>query len=432
MTSASTPPTAGKLELWKAGAAVACASKSPSLHAGLLAGFAGPLTGLTGQATLVILFTGPTTGGKTWRQMVGVAASGPPKPGVGQMKSMNSTEGALELPLERGSCTYAGYDELHFVTAKVVQDLIYRASGQQGRARLKQTGQEGLTRSWRGGVITLSTETSLAQRLRQEGENLAGGATVRMIEVDSSEGFLSEKDHADAGAMLRNYGHAYPPFIDEVRRQGYVVAPDALEKRVVEMVKTLDGVDTPMAQRAAMAVGYLGVAGQIAKSAGLLPPTFDVDAVVKTLWAGALGSEMRAEDPVQRAIDILLETINSRKGTEVWDYDAQDEKLHPRDPSREIMAWVSTHNDQKVYCLRASMLGKWSGGAADERALKKALVDQGIAVPYTRTKKQGDKMVESKGAVWDKWRAPVGQTKVIVLKASAVDEGVGVKSGDDA
>lgn len=409
------PPTKGTLEGWKAAAAVACASHSPSLHAGLLAGFAGPLTGLTGQATLVLAFTGVSTEGKTWRQKCGVAVSGPPQPGVGQMKSMNSTEGALEVPLERGSCTIAAFDELHHAPAKVVQNLVFRASGEQGRARLGQQGQRGITREWKGGVVTLSTETGLAQRLRQEGENLAGGATVRMIEVDVTTGRLGSEEWEKANAMLGNYGWALPEFINEVRAQGYVEDPAALNKRVQGFIATLEGVDTPMALRAATAVGYLCVAGEIAKEAGLLPETFDIDAVGATLWEGALGGDLKAEDPVDRAIDMLLETVNTRRA-DIFDDMTNDRPFH-----RETMGWVSDHGGEKVYCIRASILGKWSGGAADERALKKALIERGIAIPNTRQKSRNGKIVVSNGAVWDKWKAPVGGTKVIALKASAID-----------
>lgn len=407
-------PTAGTLDAWREGAAAACNSTSPSLHAGLLAGFAGPLTGLTGQATLVLAFTGTTTEGKTWRQQVGVAVSGPPEPGVGQMKSMNATIGALEVPLERGSCTIAAFDELHHAEAADVQNLIFRASGQQGRARLSQSGAAGLTRAWKGGVVTLSTETGLAQRLRQAGETLAGGTTVRLVEVDVTVNRLGAGEWERADVMLKNYGHALPVFIEEVRRLGYVDKPSALSKRVREFVETLEGTDTPVAVRAATAVGYLCVAGEIAKGAGLLPASFDVDAVGRTLWEGALGSEMRAEDPIDRAIETLMESINARRHEIA---DAGED----RNPNREIMAWVSDHHGVPVYCVRGKVLSKWAGGAADERVLKKALLDRGLAIPYVRSKTVGGKTKTTETAIWPKWKAPVGMSGVMVIRASAVD-----------
>lgn len=407
------PPTKGTLDGWRAGAAAACASDSRSLHAALMSGFAGPLLALTGQGTLVLCLTGTSSRGKSWRQMCGVAVSGPPGPGVGQMMSMNSTAVALEIPLERGSGTTTAFDELHHAPARMVQNLIYSASGQQGRNRARTTGHQGLVRSWRGGVVTLSTEVNLAQRLRQEGERLAGGATVRMLEVDAEAGHLPPETFHAADGMIRNYGHALPPFLVEVRRLGYVDRPDLLAKRVVRIAEALNVGDDPMALRAATGLGYLGVAGEIAMAAGLLPPDFDVTKMVEELWAGAMGGEMRAEDPVTRAIAELLETINARWGTDVYDPAAQDEKLHPRDPSREIGCLVSDLDGEKVYVLRASLLGKWSGGYADERALKSALLKHDIAIPYQRGK--------SAGAVWDRWRRPIGRTAVIVLRASAVE-----------
>nr|WP_313427072.1 DUF927 domain-containing protein [Brevundimonas diminuta] len=407
-------PTAGTLDAWKEGAAAACNSASPSLHAGLLAGFAGPLTGLTGQATLVLAFTGTTTEGKTWRQQVGVAVSGPPEPGVGQMKSMNATIGALEVPLERGSCTIAAFDELHHAEAADVQNLIFRASGQQGRARLSQSGAAGLTRAWKGGVVTLSTETGLAQRLRQAGETLAGGTTVRLVEVDVTVNRLGAGEWERADVMLKNYGHALPVFIEEVRRLGYVDKPSALSKRVREFVESLEGTDTPVAVRAATAVGYLCVAGEIAKGAGLLPTSFDFEAVGRTLWEGALGSEMRAEDPIDRAIETLMESINARRH-EIADA-AED-----RNPNREIMAWVSDYHGVPVYCVRGKVLSKWAGGAADERVLKKALLDRCLAIPYVRSKTVGGKTKTTETAIWPKWKAPVGMSGVMVIRASAVD-----------
>lgn len=409
-------PTAGTLEGWKTGAAAACAADSPSLHAGLLAGFAGPLTGLTGHATLVIAFTGSTTEGKTWRQQCGVAVSGPPEPGVGQMKSMNSTVGALEVPIERGSCTIAAFDELQHADAEEVQDLIFRATGQQGRARLSQSGGAGLTRAWRGGVVTLSTETSLAQQLRLAGARMAGGMTVRLIEVDVTIGRLGDDEWDKANAMLANHGHALPVLIEEIRRQGYVENPSELGKRVKAFTQKLPDTDSPVAMRAATAIGYLCVGGEIAKTAGLLPMSFDVDAVGRTLWEGALGSGVKPEDPINRAIETLLESVNTRRH-EIYEDD--DDRFQ----TREAVAWVSQYapTGEKVYCLREKFLSKWSGGAADEKALKKALLDRGIAIPRVREKTVDGKIVKSNLSVWRTWKKPVGTTPVIVLKASAID-----------
>ena len=409
------PATRGTLDGWTAGAAAACGSASLSLKAGILAGLAGPLVALTGQGTLVILFTGTSSQGKTWRQQVGVSASGPVAPGIGQLQSMNSTQIALEIPLERGSGTITAFDELHHAPAKVVQNLIYTASGQQGRNRANNTGAQGIVRSWRGGVVTLSSEVGLAQRLRQEGERLAGGATVRMIEVDASEGRLDAATFHEADAMLRNFGHALPVMIEALRARGYVTHPALLAKLVNDAVEEL-GVkaDDAMAFRSATGLAYLIVAGEIAQQEGLLPASFDVKATAKAIWAGAGEGDMRAVDPVDRAISELFESINVRWGTDVYDPAAQDEKLHPRDPSREIGAIVSDHQGEPVYVLRASLLGKWSGGFADERALKAALLARGIAVPYDRPGK-------SAGAVWDKWRKPIGRTPCLVLRASFVE-----------
>ncbi|MDB5497308.1 MAG: Uncharcterized protein family, partial [Phenylobacterium sp.] len=130
------PATAGTFEGWRAGAEVAWTSESLSLKAALAAGFAGPLLALAGRGTLVLALTGTTSQGKTWRQKVSVAVSGPPKEGVGQMRSLNSTENALEAPLARGSATITAFDETHFTDPATVQRLVFLAAGGLGKARL--------------------------------------------------------------------------------------------------------------------------------------------------------------------------------------------------------------------------------------------------------------------------------------------------------
>lgn len=412
------PPVAGTLEGWRKGAAAACNSRSLSLHAGLFAGFTGPLLALAGRGTLVLAFTGTTSQGKTWRQQVGVAVSGPPKPGVGQMKSMNSTEIALEIPLERGSSTIVAFDETAFAEARTVQRLVFLAAGEQGRSRAKRDGEAGLVRSWRGGVVTLSTEVGLAQLLRQEGERQTGGMTVRMIEVDvERDGRLSDAQFKQANAMLDNYGHALPVFLEEVRLRGYVDSPGRLTERAEELIKALAGVDEAPAKRAAIGLGFLGVAAEIAKDAGLVPESVDVGKMVSDMWSGALSSGVAPASPVDRGIAQLVETINARRGTEVFDVRAQEERLNPRDPTREIGCWIDTldgtDGGERVYCLRESLLGAWSGGAADVRTLTRTLMARKLIVPAHNDRRRG--------AVWPRWRLPVGATKVVVLRADAVE-----------
>jgi hypothetical protein len=408
------PATAGDLDGWKAGAKVACEKESLSLKAGLFAGFAGPLLALAGRGTLVLTFTGTTTQGKTWRQQVGVAASGPPKPGVGQMRSLNSTQNALEAPLERGSSTITAFDETAFADASTVQRLTFLAAGEQGKARLTRDGSEGLSRSWRGGVVTLSTEVGLAQLLRQEGERQSGGMTVRMIEVDvERDGRLSDADFKIANGMLANYGHALPVFLAECRRAGFIDNPGRLTERAEALIKGLPGVAAAPAHRAALGLGFLGVAAEIAMDAALVPESLDVAAMIQALWTGTMASGVAPVDPVDRAIAQLVETINARRGTEVFDLLAQEERLNPRDPTREIGCWVDMHEGSRVYLVRDSVLGAWSGGAVDVRTLRTELKARDLLIPQPKD--------DHNASVWGYWRSPVGRSRVVALRASVVE-----------
>jgi hypothetical protein len=372
------PATAGTLEGWKAGAAEACRSNSLSLKVALLAGLAGPGIALTGQGTLVINFAGRSSQGKTFRQQVGVSASGPVKPGLGQLQSANSTQNAMEIPLERGSGSITAYDELHLTSARVAQNLIFIASGQQGRNRATNTGGQGTVRSWRGGVVTLSSEVGLAQRLQQEGERLAGGATVRAIEVNAAEGRLDNEAYAKVATMLTNYGHALPVVVTSLHDLGYVDAPELLAKRVSKAVADLGVEPTDaMAYRSATGLAYLIVAGDVAVDAGLLPNTFEPIQVAREVWVASMAGAMGAEDPVDNAIATLVENLNARKG-EVYD------PTEGREPFREIAAVVGQQDGEDVYVLRHSLLAEWSVGAADVRDLKRALLDRNIAIPYIR------------------------------------------------
>ena len=412
------PPTMGSLDGWIDGAAAAFESGSVSLKVAVLAGLAGPLVALTGQGTLVIMFSGKSSQGKTWRQQSGVSASGPVKPGVGQMQSGNSTTNAMEIPLERGSGTITAYDELHSTSGKAIQNLIFTASGQQGRNRATNTGGQGTVRSWRGGIVTMSGEIGLKQKLQQDGESLAGGATVRVIEIDVNEERLDDESFQRASQMHKNYGHALPVLIKALRDAGYVESPEKLLKRVLAEVVALEVDPTDaMAYRSATGLAYLMVAGEIARNAGLLPASFDFAALAAVVWDSISQGDMRAEDPIDRAIAELLENLNSRIGGEVY-----DTLESSRDPggSREIGAVIDKHDGKQVVVLRSKLLGPWSGGFADVRPLTKALLERGIAVPYTRVGRADN-------PIWDQWRKPIGKSRCLVLRASAV-----LGDGEDA
>src|SRR5690606_6178002 len=97
----------------------------------------------------------------------------------------------------------------------------------------------------------------------------------------------------------------------------------------------------------------------------------------------------------------LVENLNARKG-EVYD------PTEGREPFREIAAVVGQQDGEDVYVVRHSLLAEWSGGVADVRDLKRALLERNIAMPYAR---RGG---ASTGAVWDQWKQPIGKTSCLV------------------
>ncbi|MDB5431417.1 MAG: CcrColossus [Caulobacter sp.] len=372
--------TQGSFEGWKTGAAAICRQHSASMKAALFIGFVGVILALAGEAPAVYLFTGRTSGGKSWRQEIGVAVSGTPVAGEGQMRSMKTTANGLEYPLMRASAGILALDEMKGQLAEFIQDLIFMIYGRTGKSRMTAAITEQKLAKWTGMAVTMSTEVGLAQQLQQSKALRAGGLSVRMIQIPVSDTDYAPLDQFKVYDLARqNFGWGLPPFIAELARQGYIAEPRRLRDAAERIVDKLAGVDDPVARRAAFALAYMELAAWIAIDAGLFPDDTDVQPVVDELWGNYLASDMAPADPTNRAIETLIQFLQAHRDVDVIALGDT-----PRGPTK---AWIMPRDskkcgptDPRVYVIPVANVGEMAGGAVSVDDLKKALDAQGYLV----------------------------------------------------
>lgn len=411
------PATHGDLEGWKAGAkGIFDQKQSMSLKAALLIGFVGPALALAGNPSVVFIFTGEHGGGKSFRQEIGVAVSGPFKAGVGQLRSMRTTANGLEIPLQRAAGGILALDEMKGCTAEDVQDMIFMIYGGVGKSRMTTQITERAVARWDGAAVTMSAEVGLAQQLRQSKALRAGGLSARMIEVpvEAAEHITDAATFAEVLKARDNYGVAIGPFVEALYAQGYVADPQTLRDAAEVVVRRL-GLQHPNMKRQARALAYLEVVGDIAQRAGLIPNDANVAAVVDHIWERYLASEIGDTDVTGRAIANVVGYLGRHRGmsvicpalgeeprraVEAWRVPADPKKLMPDDLWRYVIP---------VEVLSKMAAGEAAGFAEDQQVIK-ALHAQGYAV----------RAPEQNRRTWRNYRG-VYNGACVVLRAEKVE-----------
>jgi hypothetical protein len=397
-------PTAGTFKDWKRGVAFICGTEATHLQAGVLLGFIGPIVDLIRADSAVFSFEGRTSTGKSTAQSLSAASWAPSGLGEGLFVSLKGTVNSLELPLERGSGTVAALDEARHVTAATAQDLVFTAQGGRGKRRMTASAEEQRTRGWRT-AVSVSAETGFAQRLAMEGVAAAGGLAVRVTSIDTNDAPAFTPDEwAEITMATANFGHAGPKFIQALADEGFVQHPSELAEYVDDYAAWIAKSKDPIRHRAARNLALLGVAGKIAQTAGLLPATFNVGKLVKALWASFLVSDIAPADPVDKAIGLLCETIVARKGADIFEIGERT--------FREAVGYMDDYRGEAVFVIRASKLSELSGGAADDRALRKALVVRGYAIR--------DPRADRSAIAWSYWHG-LARAAYIVLRRSKIE-----------
>jgi putative DNA primase/helicase len=342
---------AGTLDGWRTATSAALLQTGCEHWAlGTLSPFAGPIIGLTGLETCGINCSGLTTSGKTTSQRLAVSAWSTPdirRPGL--FESVRATDNAIEALAQRSTGAVLALDELAHVNSKIVGKIIYMITGGTGKRRM--TAEATLRNSYVWATFAiLSGETSLEQKVRGDGGDWLPGMAVRIIDIDVTGVNRTvdvERLHLING-IEQHYGHAGPAFVRALVEAGLHCQPAALRERVLKAATAIAGGSTTDSAmiRAATPLAILLIAGELAKTFGLIPLEADIRGAVQWAWRRFSGSpDAAALDPEAQVIDSIRGWIVKRWGVTVKSIDA-DTGVN----NRETLAW---YDDKVIYIPKA-------------------------------------------------------------------------------
>jgi hypothetical protein len=371
----------GTYEGWQTAIAAAIAVEDcPHWILGAASGFAGPILGLCQFDTCGLCVSGPTSRGKTGTLALGVSAwSNPRLTSGGLLRSMNTTQNAIELSARQSNHLILGLDELAHVDGQTVGRTLYFLSGGVGKARMTAQLTPRESHVWRTFVLLLS-EQSLAQKMAADGARWTGGMAVRFPDVDCSEvnANVPKDTMEQIGGIYRHFGDAGGRFIGQFIAKGLHRDPDKLRVRVLDAAANLAGAHADgTRRRAALPFALIGIGGGLAREFGILPKDARIDDAVNWGWQRYASSiEARALNPQALALANLRRWIAER-----WDI-AIKHVSSPYRTSREAVGW---YDDNAIY-IPVARIGEAIDGVLSVPAFARLLDRAGLL--WTRTSSQ--------------------------------------------
>jgi hypothetical protein len=150
-----------------------------------------------------------------------------------------------------------------------------------------------------------------------------------------------------------------------------------LRERVLRTARALSGghdADSALV-RAAMPLAVLLIAGELAKSAGLLPPTTGVGEAIGWAWQRFRhSSDATALDPETQVIDAIRTWVSER-----WNVTIKDVNAESGINNREAVAWY----DQGAVYLPKSRLREAAGNSLRESQIASILDRRGLLAKRT-------------------------------------------------
>jgi putative DNA primase/helicase len=341
---------------------------------GTLSGFAGPLIALTGLDTCGMNLSGMTTSGKSTAQRLGASAWSTPdirRPGLFQ--SARSTDNAVEALARRADGTVLALDELAHVGGKVVAKMIYTIAGGVGKKRMTADAQVRASYTWTTFAI-LSGESSLEEKVRGDGGEWQAGMAVRIVDIDVT-GVNRNVDRATLGTIGQidqHFGHAGPAFVQAMIEHGLHRQAGDLRDRVFKAARTLAGNDTTDSAtiRAALPLAILMIAGELAKTFGVIPPSTSVQGAVRWGWDRfRQSSDAAALDPEALILGSIRGWIAER-----WDVTIKNVNVVGGINNRETIAWY----DADIVYIPKTRLREAAGNGVRESQVASILNRRGM------------------------------------------------------
>jgi len=359
---------------WKAGSLSECKNTfrkiwlegNNLMRFAILVAGAGLVTSFLGTDGVIFAATGSSSLGKSTALRIAASFNGNPNGDDGSsLFKLRATENGMEGTLQQCSGVTWSLDETSLFEGNL-QRLLFMIAEGKGKARATQQGEARPVKSFKG-VAFMSSETGIRDLVKQAGNRVLNGMSVRAFDIDVSniEPVSDEVYNEIERGISSNYGHASKVFAKELLQ----TSRGTLEDWVMEVADTIaeetsDGVPTTYLQRAAFRFAILEIAGELMLDCELIPNEgIDLTEVVDWALHNSIGDPNRNfGDPVQNAINLLRETVIAKLDREIASLDIQVAQNY-RDPK----AYFSDKNN-RLY-IPGDILLEWSGGTEKLRTL---------------------------------------------------------------
>jgi hypothetical protein len=386
---------AGSLDGWKAAiAAAVMASDCPHWTLGAAAPFAGPLLRLAGLDTCGINLSGLSSAGKTLAQMLAVSAwSSPDISAGGLLRSMRATENAIEGLAQYSNGTLLALDEMAHADGEAIGRIIYSIASGVGKARMNADASMKRPHIW-STFAFLSGESSLEEKVRNDGGQWSPGMAVRIPDVDVTgvnraveQAIIDRIQH-----VRRNYGHSGPAFIGALIQHDLHREPGALKDQIIEAARRLAGLEVDSAViRAAMPFALLAVAGSLAQEFGILPAEAKIEGAVSWAWDRfKSSSDALVLHPAEQAIANIRAWVAER-----WNVTIKPVSSNDGLNNREAVAWY----DETTVYLPTRRTREAAGGVLKELEIARALGAKGLLTRRHCSKRLAIRWVPNVGHV---------------------------------
>lgn len=340
---------AGTFEEWRQVAElISKISRTPHWDFALMAGFAGVLIDLLGLDTCGACFTGETSRGKSTAQVILTSPWCNPTAKAGALNhSARTTTNAVELMAQRSSGTVFSMDDLKNMKGDQISAFAYMVSGGTGKSRMNADTSLRTSYSWQTFVV-LSAEKTLQQAIEEGGGEWLPGISVRIPDINVS-GVNAEVPPAtmnEVNKVKTNFGHAGPMFVQALIDQGLHGDSDELQRKIDALSVKIAGSENSELRRAAIPFAVVACAGGLAKAAGILPKTIDVDATITWGWKQfRTNNESTGGDRKDEALDTFNAWLSRN-----WNLTVVSKTESA--PKREVEAW---YDDKFVYVKKDTL-----------------------------------------------------------------------------
>jgi hypothetical protein len=271
--------------------------------------------------------------------------------------------------------------------------MIYTIAGSTGKRRMTADASMRDTYTWATFAI-LSGECSLEEKVRGDGGEWLAGMAVRIIDI----GVTGVDRQVDAATLRtindieHHYGHAGPIFVRALIEHGLHRQAPTLRDHILKAARKLAGGDSDSAiVRAAMPLALLMIAGELAKSFGLIPGVAAVKDAVLWAWDRfRQSSDATALDPETQTVAHLSAWIAQRWGVTIKSVYAESDVNN-----RETIAWF---DDTAVYIPKGT-LREAAGNSLRESEAASILARRGLIAKRTEADRLYVRFVPKVGRV---------------------------------